>query len=91
MRATAYTHLVMNYGAVPIIENNLDHLVKPALRRNTVESVWEFILRDYEFAAENLLEEAPAEGEAERKPKPKPTPRPVPGVSMQPPEPDPAG
>jgi cell division protease FtsH len=35
-------------------------------------------------------EEAPAEGEAERKPAPKPQPRPVPGVSMQPPEPDPA-
>jgi cell division protease FtsH len=35
-------------------------------------------------------EEAPAEGEAERKPTPKPKPRPVPGVSMQPPEPDPA-
>ncbi len=35
-------------------------------------------------------EETPAEGEAERKPTPKPTPRPVPGVSMQPPEPDPA-
>src|ERR671911_523562 len=34
--------------------------------------------------------EAPAEGEAERKPTPKPQPRPVPGVSMQPPEPDPA-
>jgi len=36
-------------------------------------------------------EEAPAEGETERKPAPKPKPRPVPGVSMQPPEPDPAG
>ncbi len=35
-------------------------------------------------------EEAPAEGETERKPAPKPQPRPVPGVSMQPPEPDPA-
>ena len=34
--------------------------------------------------------EEPA-GEAERKPTPKPQPRPVPGVSMQPPEPDPAG
>jgi cell division protease FtsH len=43
------------------------------------------------FPEESLEpEEAPAEGEAERKPKPKPTPRPVPGVSMQPPEPDPA-
>jgi hypothetical protein len=58
MRATAYTHLVMNYGAVPIIENNLDYLSNPYLRRNTVESVWEFIRRDYEFAAANLLEEA---------------------------------
>ncbi len=58
MRATAYTHLVMNYGPVPIIENNLDYLDNSALRRNTVESVWEFITRDYEFAAENLTEEA---------------------------------
>src|SRR5688500_2910520 len=58
MRATAYTHLVSNYGPVPIIENNLDHLKSPNLKRNTVESVWEFITRDYEFAAENLLPEA---------------------------------
>ncbi len=58
MRATAYTHLVMNYGAVPIIENNIEHLFSPALRRNTIESVWEFIKRDYEFAAANLPEEA---------------------------------
>lgn len=57
MRATAYRHLVMNYGPVPIIENNLEHLNNPSLRRNTVESVWEFITKDYEFAAENLLEE----------------------------------
>ena len=57
MRATAYTHLVMNYGPVPIIENNLEHLFSAGLRRNTVESVWEFIKRDYEFAAANLLEE----------------------------------
>lgn len=58
MRATAYRHLVMNYGPVPVIENNLQHLNNPALRRNTVESIWEFITRDYAFAAENLLEEA---------------------------------
>jgi hypothetical protein len=58
MRATAYTHLVENYGPVPIIENNLEHLNNPTLRRNTVESVWEFITRDYEFAAANLLEDA---------------------------------
>ncbi len=58
MRATAYYHLVSNYGPVPIIENNLDHLASPRLKRNTVESVWEFITRDYEFAAENLTEQA---------------------------------
>jgi len=39
---------------------------------------------------EIVAEEQPAEGEAARKPAPKPKPRPVPGVSMQPPEPDPA-
>ncbi|PIB36237.1 hypothetical protein BFP72_12970 [Reichenbachiella sp. 5M10] len=62
MRATAYQHLVMNYGAVPIIENNLDHLDNPQLKRNTVESVWEFIQRDYEFAAANLTEQPLEEG-----------------------------
>lgn len=58
MRATAYTHLVMNYGDVPIIENNLDHLFDPNLKRNLVTDVWEFIKRDYEFAAANLLEQS---------------------------------
>jgi starch-binding outer membrane protein, SusD/RagB family len=55
MRATAYWHLVSNYGAVPIIENNLENLSNPYLKRNVVEDVWEFITRDYEFAAANLL------------------------------------
>lgn len=58
MRATAYTYLVLNYGAVPIIENNVEILSNSALRRNTVESVWEFIRRDFEFAAANLMETA---------------------------------
>jgi hypothetical protein len=58
MRATAYTHLVSNYGPVPLIENNLDHLNDPYLKRNTVTSIWEFITRDFEFAAENLTDEA---------------------------------
>lgn len=61
MRATAYSYLVMNYGPVPIIENNLGLLDDPfAVKRNTVESVWEFITRDYLFAAEHLTE-APIE------------------------------
>jgi hypothetical protein len=66
MRATAYSHLVSNYGAVPIIENNLEHLSNPSLTRNTIESVWEFIARDYEFAAENLMETAPQMGRITR-------------------------
>lgn len=55
MRATAYTLLVSNYGAVPIIENNVALLSDSSLTRHTVESVWEFITRDYQFAAENLM------------------------------------
>jgi hypothetical protein len=62
MRATAYWHLVSIYGPVPIIENNLDHLQNPYLKRNLVADVWEFITRDYEFAAANLMETAPASG-----------------------------
>lgn len=62
MRATAYTFLVMNYGAVPIIEDNTKYLNNANLRRNTTESVWEFIRRDYKFAAQNLMTEAPQVG-----------------------------
>lgn len=54
MRATAYSLLVMNYGAVPIIENNLTLLNNAEVTRNTIESVWEFVTRDLIFAAENL-------------------------------------
>lgn len=56
MRATAYSFLVMNYGPVPIIENNIELLNSPEVKRNTEESVWEFITRDYLYAAENLPE-----------------------------------
>ncbi|RNI31266.1 RagB/SusD family nutrient uptake outer membrane protein [Rufibacter latericius] len=54
MRATAYTHLVSNYGEVPIIEDNIAVLQNATLVRNTKESVWEFITRDFQFAAQNL-------------------------------------
>lgn len=62
MRAVAYMHLVSNYGPVPIIENNLEHLKDPNIKRNTVESVWEFITRDLEFASENLTDTELAPG-----------------------------
>jgi hypothetical protein len=62
MRATAYAYLVMNYGAVPLIDDNTKYLNSPLLKRNTIESVWEFIRRDYLFAMKNLSSDAPQVG-----------------------------
>jgi len=46
MRALAYRFLVMNWGAVPIIENNLTLLSDTTISRNTVTSVWKFITNE---------------------------------------------
>ncbi len=54
MRGLAYSYLVQNWGAVPIIVDNNTLLTDTTITRNTVESVWEFIIRDIRFAAENL-------------------------------------
>ncbi|MBV7532015.1 RagB/SusD family nutrient uptake outer membrane protein [Chitinophaga sp. sic0106] len=54
MRASAYIHLVMNWGPVPVIEDNLAIMTDTSVVRNTVESVWEFIIRDLRYAEENL-------------------------------------
>ena len=54
MRALAYRFLVMNWGAVAIIENNIDHLNDTTIRRNTVPSVWRFITREMRAAAADL-------------------------------------
>lgn len=54
MRAVAYRYLVMNWGAVPIIENNLEHLNDTAIRKNTVSSVWRFITREMRAVAADL-------------------------------------
>lgn len=54
MRALAYRYLVMNWGAVPIIENNIEHLTDTTIRRNTVPSVWRFITREMRAAAADL-------------------------------------
>ena len=54
MRALAYRYLVMNWGAVPIIENNLEHLNDTTIRRNTVPSVWRFITREMRAVAADL-------------------------------------
>ncbi|WP_116108937.1 RagB/SusD family nutrient uptake outer membrane protein [Lewinella sp. IMCC34191] len=63
MRAVAYEHLVMNWGPVPIITNNIDLLEDPlSVRRHTVESVWRFITQDYLAAARDLPESRTQEG-----------------------------
>lgn len=54
MRALAYRFLVMNWGPVPIIENNFDHLYDTSINRNTIKSVWRFITREMRAAAADL-------------------------------------
>jgi hypothetical protein len=54
MRALAYRFLVMNWGPVPIIENNFDKLYDTSITRNTVTSIWRFITREMRAAAEDL-------------------------------------
>ena len=62
MRALAYRFLVMNWGPVPIIENNFDKLFDSTITRNTVPSIWRFITREMRAAAEDLPVSATQEG-----------------------------
>ncbi len=62
MRGLAYAYLVRNYQAVPIITDNTSLLTDTTISRNTVESVWEFIIRDMRYAAKNLPEAPVAAG-----------------------------
>ncbi|MDB5120842.1 MAG: RagB/SusD domain protein [Sphingobacteriales bacterium] len=54
MRGVAYSYLVQNWGPIPVITDNSTLLQDTTISRNTEESVWEFIIRDIRFAAENL-------------------------------------
>ncbi len=62
MRGLGYSYLVQNWAEVPIIENNNDVLQDTSITRNTVETVWEFIIRDLRYAAQNLPVTAPQPG-----------------------------
>jgi hypothetical protein len=66
MRALAYRFLVMNWGPVPVIENNFEHLFDTSINRNTIPSVWRFITREMRAAAEDLPETAVQEGRLTR-------------------------
>ena len=56
MRALAYRYLVMNWGEVPIIENNLTLLSDTSISRNTIPSIWKFITNEMKAAAADLPE-----------------------------------
>ena len=62
MRALAYRYLVMNWGEVPVIENNLNYLNDTTLVKNTVPSIWRFITREMRAVAEDLPETAAQPG-----------------------------
>ncbi len=54
MRATAYFYLVRLWGAVPIIENNLDYASSPIINTNRVQDIYTLIENDYLKAADLL-------------------------------------
>lgn len=54
IRAMAYYHLVVYWGAVPIVVDNTKLINNPLLPRNTVSDVYKFITKDLTFAAQYL-------------------------------------
>ena len=62
MRSLAYRFLVMNWGEVPIIENNVERLFDTTIRKNTIPSIWRFITREMRAAAADLPETSVQEG-----------------------------
>jgi len=54
MRAAAYYYLVLDWGAVPIIYDNIQQLGDSTIRRNDVTDVWKFIISDLSWAMNNL-------------------------------------
>jgi starch-binding outer membrane protein, SusD/RagB family len=62
MRALAYRYLTMNWGDVPVIENNLTLLNDTAVNKNTAVSIWRFITREMRAAAADLPETPLATG-----------------------------
>jgi hypothetical protein len=62
MRGVAYSYLVRLFGELPIIYDNVNQGSDTSLRKNTVESIWEFIIRDLRFASQNLTSAPMGEG-----------------------------
>jgi starch-binding outer membrane protein, SusD/RagB family len=62
MRGLAYYLLVLNWGPVPLITDNLSVLTDTTITRNDTTSVMEFAIRDLRYAAQNLPSTAFATG-----------------------------
>ena len=54
MRATAYYYLALNWGAVPIIYDNISQISDTNIRRNNLDDVWKFIISDLTWAKDHL-------------------------------------
>jgi hypothetical protein len=54
LRATAYFHIAMLWGAVPIIEDNDKLIANPLVPRNKLTDVYKFIINDLRFASTYL-------------------------------------
>ena len=62
MRAVAYRYLTMNWGDVPVIENNIALLNDTTVSKNTAKSIWRFITREMRAVAADLPETPQATG-----------------------------
>lgn len=56
MRAVAYRCLVMNWGEVPIIQNNQAILTDTTIQKNTIKSIWKFITNEMRTVSNDLPE-----------------------------------
>ena len=54
MRAEAYYYLALNWGAVPIIYDNIAQLEDKKIRKNNLADVWKFMIMDLTWAKNNL-------------------------------------
>lgn len=54
LRGTAYLHIAMLWGAVPIIEDNDKLTTNPLVPRNNLADVYRFIINDLRFASTYL-------------------------------------
>jgi hypothetical protein len=54
MRAAAYYYLALDWGAVPIIYNNVEQLSDDSIHRAPLTDVWQFMINDLTWCKNNL-------------------------------------